>query len=295
MDAPVVRRDDARALLYIVDHLRPGTVIKRHVEISNKSPVSRKFELYSSAAVIRDNTFTFAPGYTQNELSSWTSIAPARTSLAPHTTIPAEVTIRVPNDATSGERYAVIWAQTSAAPDATHNVGRVNRVGVRIYLSVGTGGEPPSAFTINALTAVRTKQGRPSVVAGVRNTGGRAVDLTGTLYLTDGPGGAMAGPFRANPGTTLPPGRTGTVVVELDPRLPDGPWKARLKLESGKVNREVTARLTFPAPGGTSIAELIHMPGARMWYALGGGVLVLGTAGWLVFARRRRSRQNPVV
>jgi len=35
VDAPVTARDDPRARVYIVDHLNPGAVIHRRVEVSN--------------------------------------------------------------------------------------------------------------------------------------------------------------------------------------------------------------------------------------------------------------------
>ncbi|MCX5096419.1 hypothetical protein OOK36_48315 [Streptomyces sp. NBC_00365] len=105
------------------------------------------------------------------------------------------------------------------------NVGVISRVGIRTYLDVGKGGEPPSAFRIQALLAYRTKAGIPVVTARVRNTGERALDLKGKLDLADGPGGLRAGPFYVEPGTTLLPGKVGTVSTDLDPKLPDARGK----------------------------------------------------------------------
>ena len=47
------------------------------------------------------------------------------------------------------------------------------------------------------------------VLATVHNTGGRALDMNGTLQLPAGPGGLSAGPFPANLGVTLAIGDTG--------------------------------------------------------------------------------------
>ncbi|MBW3590879.1 MAG: hypothetical protein KY393_03355, partial [Actinobacteria bacterium] len=60
------------------------------------------------------------------------------------------------------------------------------------------------------------------MTAEVRNTGGRALDLTGELTLTDGPGGLSGGPFPAELGTTLPVDGAAAVTVVLDEQLPDG-------------------------------------------------------------------------
>ena len=48
--------------------------------------------------------------------------------------------IDVPVDASAGERYAVVWAEVSAPASAAGGVTLVNRVGVRVYLSVAPGG-----------------------------------------------------------------------------------------------------------------------------------------------------------
>ncbi len=162
LEAPVNRRDDPRAHLYIVDHVKPGTTIERRVKVSNDTGERRQFELYPASAEIKNGAFTFAPGRTANELAEWTSVAPEKPVLDPHESIEATVTIAVPEDAAEGERYAVVWAQSSVPPDEKHNVGHTHRVGVRIYLSVGPGGEPPSDFEITDLTAQRDDEAAPA-------------------------------------------------------------------------------------------------------------------------------------
>jgi hypothetical protein len=61
------------------------------------------------------------------------------------------------------------------------------------------------------------------------------------------------------------------------------------------VKREITGRLTFPPPGGKSIATLLRAQGTGTWMAAGGGALALGTAGSLMITRHRRrpSPQGP--
>ena len=128
----------------------------------------------------------------------------------------------------------------------------MNRVGVRIYLSVGGGNEPASDFGITTFEARRDADGNPLIAAAVHNTGGRALDLSGELRLTNGPGGLSAGPFEAKLGTTLGVGQTEPVLVTLDRAIPAGPWDARIVLRSGLTEREATARVTFPAEGASS-------------------------------------------
>jgi hypothetical protein len=166
--------------------------------------------------------------------------------LPPNTKTVETVTIDVPKDASTGERYAVVWAEVSAPAPAAGGVTLVNRVGVRMYVSIGPGGAPPSNFAIGALTGKRTTTGAPLVVATVRNNGRSTLDISGTLTLSKGPAGLRAGPFSVKLGTALAPNDSEPVRVRLDARLPRGPWQAHLLLSSGPIEREATATIRFP-------------------------------------------------
>ncbi|RAG81982.1 hypothetical protein DN069_30115 [Streptacidiphilus pinicola] len=248
LDAPVSRRADPRARAYIVDHLAPGSTIERRVEVTNESPTPMHVDVYAAAATIGQGKFTFAPQRTPNELTGWTSFDTTALELQASETASVRTTIHVPKDAAAGERYGVIWAQTDMGRDMdpSHNLTVLGRVGVRMYVDVGSGGEPPSDFKIERLYAARASDGREEVRAQIRNTGRRALDIRGTLSLSDGPDGLRAGPFSATPGTTLAPGDRAQAVVPLDARLPDGPWTVELTLKSGLVEHTERATLTFP-------------------------------------------------
>ncbi|WP_433450938.1 peptidase [Streptomyces sp. CA-142005] len=287
LEAPVVRHDDPRALKYIVDHLRPGTVIHRRFEVANKTGSRREVQLYPAAARIADNRFVFAEGRTPNELTRWTSVRPAVLRLKPWEKTEAKVTIKVPDTATPGERYAVVWAECGTPPDAAHNIGSIMRVGTRVYLDVSNSREYAD-FRITKIIALRDKHGSPSIVAYVHNTGKRALDLRGKVRLSDGPGGLDAGAHPLTEGVTLPPGGRGTVRVDgLIKSLPDGPWTAHLHLESGMVQHDLAARLTFPKPGGMSVALIEIASNRRVWYAAG-GILLTVTGATMTFLRYRR-------
>jgi hypothetical protein len=291
MEAPVSRRDDPRAQVYIVDHLPPGAVIHRRIEISNSSPRELRPWLYSGAAAVGGDRFTFAPGNTPNELSRWISVDRPSFAIPPHTRTQVRATVKVPRQASSGERYAVIWAQVASPKDAKHNVSLVHRVGIRVYLDVGPGGEPASDFEVQGMIPGRAADGRPQLQAMVRNTGHRALDLNGTLTLSDGPGSLRAGPFLATPGTTLAPGEGGPVMVTLDRRLPAGPWKADLHLYSGRVKRSANAVITFPAAGVGREVKARSSVGRLAVVGLA-ALAVPASVGLLVFVRRRKSRLN---
>jgi hypothetical protein len=84
------------------------------------------------------------------------------------------------------------------------------------------------------------------VVAKVRNTGRRTLEISGTVMLSKGPGGSRAGPFAAKLGAPLAPGDSRRVTVRLDRRLPRGPWRARLRLKTRLIHRVAVATITFP-------------------------------------------------
>lgn len=294
LDAPTHRRADPRARLYIVDHLAPGTTIRRHIDVSNGTTTRQDISLYPAAASIDKGVFTFADKASPNELTTWTHLDSTAVPLAPRAHHPVTVTIAVPDDASPGERYGVIWAQVRS-PGSAGTVAEVNRVGIRIYLSVGPGGEPASNFSIDTLTPGRTTTGQPVVHARVHNTGGRALDMSGTLKLTDGPGSLTAGPFPARLGTTLAIGATESVTVPLDPRLPAGPWHAHIQLSSGLLTRAADATLTFPTHTVTGLATRPDPPDSSTpWLAvIGATIMVLLLLLFLLWRRKSRNRQEP--
>jgi hypothetical protein len=288
LDAPVNRRDDPRAARYIVDHLAPGTVIQRRVLVANASETPYLVELYPAAAMVEQGRFVFGAGRLANDLASWISVEPAALDMAPGAEVPALVTINVPRTAAAGERYAVVWASVASEPERPGYVRQVRRIGVRVYLDVGMGGEPPSMFGFGQLTASRDVYGSPVVEVKVVNTGGRALDLSGTAELTDGPAGSRAGPFKVPNGTTLGPGQFGTVTMWLPRELPDGPWTIAVHLESGTVRNSMTARINFVGSTG----EPVDGP-AIPWLAIFGtalGIALLMGAGLVRRARRTRGR-----
>ncbi|MEU6410671.1 hypothetical protein [Microbispora sp. NPDC046933] len=188
---------------------------------------------------------------------------------------------------TSSQRQRV--SLYPGAPGPAGNIALVNRVGVRTYLDVGPGGEPPTSFRIGEVTAGRTDAGQPRLVAEVRNTGERAVDLEGEVRLSEGPSELSAGPFRGTRATTLPPGGQGQVTVLLGHDLPAGPWNFRLTLRSGRVSRTATGTITFPEAGERAAADDDPSPPV-----LAACALAAVAAAALLVVNLRRFRRRPL-
>lgn len=273
LEAPVSLQDDPRAQTYIVDNLPPGTEIKRRIEVRNTGNVEREISLYPAAASITDDGgFQIGDGRAVNELTTWMSVTPAETKLAPNATAEATVTITVPRDAPEAERYAVVWAET--AGDKGAGIQNVSRAGIRTYLSVGPGNGPPADFDIGELQAQRADSGALEVVATVQNTGGRALDPRGTLTLTGGPGGISTPPVSGS-GGSIAPGKTGTVTFTLDPAIPAGPWEASVEISSGLVKHTTEGKLTFPDEGSVTASSSDSDGGTSTWVLIAIAIAVV--------------------
>jgi hypothetical protein len=288
LEAPVSLQDDPRALAYIIDNLPPGTTITRRIEVSNSTDQQQPVTLYPAAASIGADDAGFEVGDDRavNELTTWMSVTPTDLTLSPNSVAEAVVTIAVPPDAPEGEQYAVVWAQTAGAPSGT-GIQNVSRVGIRTYLSVGAGNGPASDLEIGDITASRNDSGAPEIVAAISNTGGRALDPSGTVELSGGPGGISTAPTRGS-GGSVAPGQSGSVTFTLDPALPAGPWQAAVTVTSGLVGKTSSVEVTFPDQGSVTAAETSSDSGVNVWIWAIAAVVVIAIAAAVVVVMRRR-------
>lgn len=292
VDIPVDLADDPRARQYVIDNLTPGTTVHRRIEVSNTTDSTLHVEVYPAAAVITHGSFVGAAGNTRNELSSWTTLNHETLDVPAHDTALDTVTIAVPKDAAPGERYAVVWAQVSGGHGG--GIALVSRTGVRMYLSVGGHNPPAANFTARTMTAQRGPDGRAIVRAQILNTGGRALDLSGTLKLSAVRGSLNAGPYPVQLGTSLAPRQSEPVTIPVTDQVADGPWYATLELKSGLLDKTFHAKIKFPHTEGTATAAAVDLTasGNLALEALATGVLLLGTALLITTVRRRHGRKN---
>jgi len=270
--------------VYIVRHMNIGTSAQATITVSNTTTSAHKISLYAAAAYVRKGLFTFANGTQPNDLTTWTRLSTNKLTLRPDTETPVQVSINVPRTASQGERYAVVWAATTSPHG---QVTEVNRVGIRMYIDVGPGGPPAPSFSIMAMAGARSPAGRPMVVAQVRNTGGGALSLTGTLRLQDGPGGTSVGPVPVSQDITLTSGTTGTVPVMMATRVPRGPWRAVLTLRADLLQHTGHQEITFPAPASGGTGWLLPA-------GIAAAVVLLALAAVLVIRSRGRGRSRGV-
>lgn len=295
LDVPASAADDPRARQYIVDQLEPGTTISRRVEVSNTTNAALRVSTYAAAAKITDGSFIGEAEKTVNDLSSWTTLSQTGYDIAANSSVITTVTLTIPTDAAPGEQYAVVWAEASTPGE--NNVKLVNRVGIRMYIAVLGDNPPPSSFTVDTMTAQRDAEGKAVVLAQVHNTGGRAIDLSGTLSLSSVAGTLTAGPYDVKLGTTLAPGQSEPVKVIIPDQIADGPWNATISLKSGLVKANYQAQITFPHETGSSPAVTAReesTPDYWMIIALSvlGTLAILAGVFFIVLYRKRRQEKN---
>ena len=287
VDVPVSEAHNPRGLHYIIDFLHPGMIIHRRILLISQESKRVTFSVYPSAASIKKGYFIGAAGKSRNELTTWVKAARSRVSLGAGKSAMDLVTIRVPKVATRGEHYGVIWVQQTAKVRQANGIAvkEINRVGIRIYLAIGRGGAPPTRFTVSSIAGHKSPKGKPYLTAVVHNTGGRAVDVSGTARLTHGPGGTSAGPFSAQRVVTLAPGQSQPVTFAPPRSLPSGPWLASLRMVSGMTVVRASATITFSPMGSTSFWL---RPITILWI---GAITALILIGLVIGWRSRRVRQ----
>lgn len=220
--------------------------MEREVIVSNDTTDAQRPQVYVGDATIDDSGFVPADG--QGEVASWSEVNPSIVELDPGERQTATVTIEVPDSVTNGERYGVVWVQP---PAGGGDIQQVNRVGVRIYLTVSGGADPEAEavtdLVITSMTADTLPAGDRQARAAVTNTGERAIDLVGVLELLDGPGGLRAGPFPTDEVTTVAIGGSALVSLTISSEVPPGGpgshvCNSRAALWSGQPKRRFTSR-----------------------------------------------------
>jgi hypothetical protein len=273
---------DPRADAYITNRVAPGTTVLRPVTVMNTGGAPETVSLYAAAATITGGAFQFAVGHTPDDLTTWTTVTPTALTLAPSAAGVAAVEISVPALASDGERYGVVWAEVGSAVQGT-GIEEVNRVGIRMYISVGAGPAPPADFTIGPLTAAGSQSPAQALVAEVHNTGGRALDIEGQLVLVDPTGRRTEAPFPVS-GATIGIGQTAPVTATVGTGVAPGSWRGELTLSSGLTKHESTTALTFPLAPTTGRRTLSHSETAAVILA------VFAVSIFAIIGGRRRAR-----
>jgi len=293
LDVPAGAVNNPRAREYVVDNLTPGTTIHRRIEVSNTTRSELRVAIYPAAATISRGSFVGAPAHKADALSTWTTVSRPIMDVPAGGTAVDTITVAIPATASPGERYAVVWAEVRSAKSGG-TIELISRAGIRMYVHAG-GTNPATSFTVNTLTGQRNSGGHAVVRALVHNTGGLAVDLTGTLAMSSVKGALTAGPYPAQLGTTLAPGQSEPVWFTLTGQITDGPWNATVTLHSGLSQQVSRAKITFPRNPGTAPPVAARPVGGGPGFVtiLASAILIAMVAALiaLIITHRRRKRR----
>ncbi|MDG4772880.1 DUF916 domain-containing protein [Solwaraspora sp. WMMD792] len=271
--------------------LDPGATLTDYVAITNHSDQPITLDVYASDAFTTDQGgFDLLPATGEPvDVGSWVTFE-SRTFTVPSTSrLDVPFTIAVPDNATPGDHPGGIVASLAATgTDAEGNQVAVDhRVGSRIYLRV-TGELQPGLDVVDLST---TYDGTWNPVGGGTVTTSFTVRNTGNVRLTGRPELTVAGPFglagRSVTGDPLPeilPGDSFRTTIRVDGVPPMFRLGARLTVAPVAVTDEVLD----PAPATvTRESGLWAVPWPQLVI-----LLVIGLAGWLITARRRRARRR---
>jgi hypothetical protein len=267
----------ARDRSYVVRTVAPGTGFDDRLEARNLTdqPLDLVVEPVD-AAITPDGSF--APGTTTAVEGGWLRVTPGQVRVPARGSARVALRVDVPADAAPGDHVAAVVVRKAAAPSGS-GVQVVNRVGVRVYLTVPApagGPAPRRAFELRALRWT----GDRNFEADVANVGDLLVEPVGKLTIA-------RGDFTTSVDVpvlgTVPPGAVTTLPVRTQGRLDRGTYEAtlRLRLVQGGEEQEQRVTFTVSAPPRT-VEDADGLPLLPLLIAVAALALVVG------YALRRR-------
>lgn len=244
----------ARERSYVVRTVAPGQGFDDRLEALNlgDAPLDLVVEPVD-AEVTPDGSF--APGLTRAGEGAWLRVTPGRVRVPAHGSAQVALRVDVPADAAPGDHIAAVVVRKAEAGSAkAGGVQLVQRVGVRVYLTVAgsrTGVAPKRAFELRGFRWVGSPD-RRTFEADVANVGDLLVEPLGTLTLE-------RGDFTTNddlpPLGIVLPGTVATLRVHADGRLDPGDYQATLRLRLVQGGDEQEKRVSFTVSGTSRVGE----------------------------------------
>lgn len=276
--------DDPRAAYAVVDHIEAGERLERRLRFDNDTDEELTVDFTDEPARLDDGTFTFVDAGLTNDLARWTSVTPARATVASGSHVDVRVLVRVPRAVRPEEHYGMVWA--TIGPTAGGDGTTRTRVGVRMYVHVGDG-DPAARFTVTRVRPRRTAAGDPVVDVRLANTGARAVDVAGSV-APDRPG-SEATAFAV----AAAPRQTATTSVALRPAL-SGRVSLVVRSSANGIEHVQRVEVAFPRrPGAAGRAVSVAPPddgdGGSEPVAVVAATALLAAAAALLVVHGRRS------
>ena len=285
-----VRPADAspRDRSYIVKTVDAGSELTDRLEAVNLTDKPLDIDIAAvDATVLADGSF--APGTAATAEGAWFTVTPSRVRVPAKGTMPVQVRIRIPADATPGDHIAAVVAQRAdgaTTPSGQGNVVLLQRVGVRAYLTVRGATPARRAFELRDLRWVGAPAAR-TFEADIANVGDLLVEPLGSLTI--GRGGLSATTDVPVMGT-VPVGESRTLRLSApgEGDLEPGAYEATLKVRdvNGGAEQERTVSFTVggAAKGASKDSPFPLWLGVLAALALGGVAVAL-------YRRRKADRE----
>ncbi|HVF75962.1 MAG TPA: hypothetical protein VM938_13030 [Acidimicrobiales bacterium] len=244
---------EARDRSYVVRTVEPGAEFSDRLLAVNLTDKPIELDVAPVDATITGDG-QFAPGTATQADGRWLTVTPARVRVPARGTTPVSVRVKVPADAAEGDHIAAVVAQKAGPPTGSGNVQLVQRVGVRVYLTVqSAAGE--SGRTGGLARTFEFKDLRwagDAFEVDVQNTGDLLVEPLGTLTISRG---GLDGSTDLPVLGTVPPREQRTFKVPPPKPLEPGTYDARMKLRLVQGGADQERSLTFTFDGALKAAD----------------------------------------
>jgi hypothetical protein len=158
---------------YYLASIEPGHTVDRHLRVGNSTPDPLTAKVYVGAATNHRDQFQWGDGHAQNALTRWTTVRPASATIPSQRAVDVTVTIHVPDGVQPGKHYAVVWAELPRS-----DTGVVNRVGMRIYLTVTKPTDSKTGLVVTIAVLLLLALAVSAIVLAARRRGSAHGDST---------------------------------------------------------------------------------------------------------------------
>ncbi len=227
--------DGRRSFSY--DRLKPGTLVRDYVAVTNFSAMPVTFELYATDAFNNASGSLDLLPATQKptDIGSWVSDLKKTITLAPNARANEPFTLTIPKTATPGDHAGGFIASVTVA--GQDNAGTVVKVDRRLAvpLNLRVDGPLTAAVTIESVSSAYHDTVNPigggtvDMQYTVHNTGNIRLNLTQDVVAKGLFGLTTVGRAQAPPLTDLLPGATYTATVHLSDVFPLGPMTMHVR------------------------------------------------------------------
>ncbi|MDX1659026.1 MAG: hypothetical protein R3343_09420 [Nitriliruptorales bacterium] len=260
-DVPEGRRSS-----YLIHDVSPGDVLEDRVEVVNLTNAPIQLLVESVDATLNaDGAFAPAGPGTRREAGAWIELERNSLEIAPLGAESVGVTITVPSTAPAGDHVAAIVVQRED-PDLQGNVRVVNRVGVRVYLTVGGGGPLSRDFSIAGFRWAGTPTDLQFEVE-IVNTGQLLVEPAGTIEVSRDGTTVLRHEMPVLGG--VPRQESRRLMISLPGELAGGTYVTDVDLQTWQGDAEDSAQTSFvldaDSLAGASEGEADPFAGRGPW------------------------------